>query len=67
MDFDFLNKKRWWPQEEDSTSTVIMAAEDIPAGVSSLPFISTLNLRRSLQNKPVNAVLKVKDFLSVFK
>lgn len=60
MEFDFLNKKRWWPQDVDYASTIIIAATDISAGVTSLPFVSTLNLRRSLLNKPITSVLKVR-------
>ena len=62
MDDDILNRKKWWPDEDNvtsSSSTAIIAGTNLPSGVSSLPFVSCLNLRRCFQSRPIQSVLKV--------
>lgn len=62
MDDDILNRKKWWPDEDSlssSSSTAIIAGINLPSGVSSLPFVSCLNLRKCFQSRAVQSVLKV--------
>ena len=58
---DFLLRSKWWPVCESlpSCEAAVVAQDDLPCGVSSLPVVSSLNLRRFFTERPVKLVLKV--------
>lgn len=62
-----LSRRKWWPNSQVQPApaeTAVLAATELPVGVTTLPFASCLNLRRFVHPRPVESVLRVSFHLS---
>lgn len=55
-----FDRSKWWSFYEEAASEATIVAEVfIPPSVTSLPFVSSIDLKKIVDEKPIKTILKV--------
>lgn len=55
-----FDRSKWWSFCDEAASEATIIAEIfIPQNVTSLPFVSSIDLKKIIENKPIKTILKV--------